>query len=109
MRRGGDPDARDVMGSSPLHYAYAFGHLKCAAALAKHGAEEGERNGQVFRKFDDGGSGGEGSSEDEGYSSDESGGRKKKGKRGKRGRRKKGRLPRECAGMKVKIFPIQAS
>ena len=53
MRRGGDPDARDVMGSSPLHYAYAFGHLKCAAALAKHGAEEGERNGKtsVWREY----------------------------------------------------------
>ena len=106
IRRGADVGAVDVMGSSALHYSYAFGHMRCVEALIKHGAEEDERNKVVFRKFDDdsGSDGGSGSDSEE---EEERRGRRKKGKKKRGGKRKVGRLPRECAGLRERVFPIK--
>jgi ankyrin repeat protein len=102
VRRGGEVAVVDVMGSSPLHYAYAFGQVKCVELLIRHGADEDERNRIVFRKDDDDSD----DDEEDAFSSDEDNRRGKKGKKKKKnGKRKKGRLPRECAGLKEKVFP----
>ena len=88
VSRGAELDAKDVLGSTPLHYAYAFRMGKAVEALRKYGAGEGGRNMVRRMKYDEGG---DSESEDE-YSDDEDEGFK-------------GRLPRECAGLGKKIFP----
>ncbi|GMH79924.1 hypothetical protein TL16_g08323 [Triparma laevis f. inornata] len=117
VSRGGEVNAEDVFRSTPLHYAYAFGRLEAAKALIKYEADEGTRNNVIVKRYESDSEAENGSDEDsdsdsDEYSSDEDeGGRRRRGRgrekgKKKRGvRKKKGRLPRECAGMGKRIFP----
>ena len=108
VARGAEVDASDVLGTTPLGYAYAYGKIKAVEAFVKYGADEGVRNKIPLTRFeseDDGDS-----SDVDQYSSDESdddGGRRGRGGRGqkkKKRTRKKGRLPRECAGLRKRVL-----
>jgi len=117
LSRGADIEAKDVMGSTPLHYAYSFGMMKTVFALKSHGSQENVRNFITLRKRTrNAEEAAQGEGEEEGeeeeseeeseddYDSDESGSKRRRRRRRRRGGGK-GRLPRECAGFKVAIYP----
>ena len=91
-------NARDCMGTSVLAYAYAFKHGKVARILISKGADEDARSFMIMPRWDR--QDGESSDDDE---RDERRRRKRGGDREEGGT--KGRLPRECAGLREKVFP----
>lgn len=39
LRAGADPQARDVDGNTPAHFAFAYANVEVAAVLAREGAD----------------------------------------------------------------------